>query len=138
MVLTTACRLAISMSLLQRIGYRCSHWLNNSTCTMASRSSAYFSFIRNTCTFNHCESSTDFPEEYQLRMVKQYVFICSKHEECLYTCLKHVHQVKVISRCKGRPPCTIIQINAKRNKERKHKRKRDGELHAFSIQSSFF
>lgn len=29
-----ACLLAISMSLLQRIGYRCSHWLNNSICTV--------------------------------------------------------------------------------------------------------
>ena len=26
-----------------------------------------------------------------LRMVKKYVFMCSKHEECLYTCMKHMY-----------------------------------------------
>ena len=25
-----------------------------------------------------------------LRMVKKYVFMCSKREECLYTCVKHM------------------------------------------------
>ena len=35
-----------------------------------------------------------------LKMVKKYVFMCSKREKYLYTCVKHVHQVKVISHCK--------------------------------------
>ena len=39
-----------------------------------------------------------------LRMVKKYVFICCKCEECLYMSEICVHQVKVISHCNWSPP----------------------------------
>ena len=76
---------------------------------MASRFSAYFSFIRNTCTFNHCECLQQIllrsvNSMVFLRMVKKYVFICCKYEECLYMSEICVHQVNVISHCKRSPP----------------------------------
>ena len=53
-------------------------------------------------------SSVCITNKVPLRMVKKYVFICSKRDKCLYRCIKHmcawIMQVKVISHCKRRPP----------------------------------
>ena len=61
-------------------------------------------------------------------MVKKYVFICSKCEECLYTCLKQFASGEGGFTLQEEAT-TSIQHKAKK-KKRKHKRKRNGELHA--------
>ena len=54
--------------------------------------------------------------------------ICSKCEECLYTCLKHGEGGFTLQE----EATTSIQHTVKRKKH-KHNRNSDGELHAFSI-----
>ena len=95
---------------------------------MGSRFSAHFSFIRNTCTFNHCECLQQIflrsvNSMVFLRMVKKYVFICCKCEECLYMSEICVHQVKVISHCKRSSPlASSTQQRGRRSTSTKQER----------------
>ena len=78
-------------------------------------------------------SSVCITNKVPLRMVKKYVFICSKRawEAFVYMHETYVHHADEGDFTLQEEATTSIQHSAKRKKKHKHKRKRDGELYAF-------